>query len=259
MADLPISSATTLTHSTIASGDLFPVLDISAASGSKGSKITLTELTTAVNATLLGQANIFTVNGAASTPAMSVTGTVFTGGTATTTKPLFLIESAGTTSTGWSTDGTLLGVNAPSSIANTGYILDLQKAGARQFGITGDGFIRVGDGTIPLKMRGAYGDVYVYQWGDAGLMFTSGVNATGYLGVNTSGVYYGFKASNYGTEIANYDAGGLPGLGGGKAVLAFANSPQVPTSNIAGGILYVESGALKFRGSSGTVTTLAAA
>jgi len=32
-----------------------------------------------------------------------------------------------------------------------------------------------------------------------------------------------------------------------------------PTSNIAGGTLYVESGALKYRGSSGTVTTLAAA
>ena len=32
-----------------------------------------------------------------------------------------------------------------------------------------------------------------------------------------------------------------------------------PTGNIAGGILYVESGALKYRGSSGTVTTIAAA
>jgi hypothetical protein len=32
-----------------------------------------------------------------------------------------------------------------------------------------------------------------------------------------------------------------------------------PTGNVAGGILYVEAGALKYRGSSGTVTTLAAA
>lgn len=134
MADLPISSAAALTHSTIASGDLFPVLDISAASGSKGSKITLTELTTAVNATLLGQANIFTVNGAASTPAVSLTGTVFTGGSTTTTKPLFLLEPAGTTSTGWSTDGNMLGVNAPSGFV--GRLADFQVNGVSCFKVT---------------------------------------------------------------------------------------------------------------------------
>jgi hypothetical protein len=32
-----------------------------------------------------------------------------------------------------------------------------------------------------------------------------------------------------------------------------------PTANVTGGQLYVESGALKFRGSSGTITTIAAA
>ena len=32
-----------------------------------------------------------------------------------------------------------------------------------------------------------------------------------------------------------------------------------PTANVTGGQLYVESGALKYRGSSGTVTTIAAA
>jgi hypothetical protein len=37
-----------------------------------------------------------------------------------------------------------------------------------------------------------------------------------------------------------------------------ANRTTAPTTNPSGGgILYVESGALKFRGSSGTVTTLA--
>lgn len=259
MADLPISSAASLTHLTIAQGDLFPLVDISASAGSKGSRITLGELAASVFTVGSTVATAVSANGAASTPAFALTGSIFTGGSSTTTKPLYLIEPAGTTSTGWSMDGTMFGVNAPSSLASTGYILDLQKEGGRQFGITGDGFIRMGDGTVPLKMRGAYGDVWVYQGGDGGLLFGAGVNATGYLGVNTSGVYFGFKASNYGTEIANYDGGGLPGLGGGKAVLAFADSPQVPTSNISGGILYVESGALKFRGSSGTVTTLATA
>jgi hypothetical protein len=38
------------------------------------------------------------------------------------------------------------------------------------------------------------------------------------------------------------------------------NSPLVPATNpTGGGILYVEAGALKYRGSSGTVTTIAAA
>jgi hypothetical protein len=32
-----------------------------------------------------------------------------------------------------------------------------------------------------------------------------------------------------------------------------------PTANVTGGQLYVESGALKYRGSSGTITTIAAA
>jgi hypothetical protein len=37
-----------------------------------------------------------------------------------------------------------------------------------------------------------------------------------------------------------------------------ANAGTVPSSNPSGGgVLYVESGALKYRGSSGTVTTLA--
>ena len=42
-----------------------------------------------------------------------------------------------------------------------------------------------------------------------------------------------------------------------KAIVIYNGT--APTGNIAGGILYVESGALKYRGSSGTVTTLAVA
>lgn len=69
----------------------------------------------------------------ASAPAKQFTGTWFTGGTATTTKPHFLIEPAGTTSTAWSTSGTGLGVNAPSGFA--GNLLDLQINGTRLFSI----------------------------------------------------------------------------------------------------------------------------
>lgn len=49
-------------------------------------------------------------------------------------------------------------------------------------------------------------------------------------------------------------------FGGGANVIGIANATTVPTTNpTGGGVLYVESGSLKFRGSSGTVTVLAAA
>jgi hypothetical protein len=54
-----------------------------------------------------------TVNGAAGAPAFTLTGSIFTGGTGTSTKPLFLIEPTGTTSTSFNTAGTLFGLNAP--------------------------------------------------------------------------------------------------------------------------------------------------
>lgn len=49
-------------------------------------------------------------------------------------------------------------------------------------------------------------------------------------------------------------------FGGGNGVIGIANATTVPSSNPSGGgILYAEAGALKWRGSGGTVTTLAAA
>jgi hypothetical protein len=49
-------------------------------------------------------------------------------------------------------------------------------------------------------------------------------------------------------------------FGGGDRVVFIGNVATAPTTNpTAGGVLYVENGALKYRGSSGTVTQLAAA
>lgn len=47
--------------------------------------------------------------------------------------------------------------------------------------------------------------------------------------------------------------------GGSVGALCLANAATVPTANIAGGIIYVEGGALKYRGSAGNITTLAGA
>lgn len=67
-------------------------------------------------------------------------------------------------------------------------------------------------------------------------------------------------AINFGTSrnVGLFAASGS--FGGGGGVLSIANAGTIPTSNpTGGGILYVEAGALKYRGSSGTITTLGAA
>lgn len=51
--------------------------------------------------------------------------------------------------------------------------------------------------------------------------------------------------------------GATPSMGGGVGVVFLANAGTNPSTNPSGGgVLYVEAGALKYRGSSGTVTTL---
>lgn len=62
-----------------------------------------------------------------------------------------------------------------------------------------------------------------------------------------------------GTGAAGNLGIGAMSFGNGVGVIAMLNVTTAPNANIAGGILYVEAGALKYRGSSGTVTTLAAA
>lgn len=95
------------------------------------------------SANTFSAAQTFSVNGAASTPPLALTGTIFTGGSATTTKPALLIEPTGTTSNNWSTAGTLFGGNAPSGF--TGMLLDLQINGDSQFKVeaSSGGYARV--------------------------------------------------------------------------------------------------------------------
>lgn len=78
----------------------------------------------------------------ASTPAGLFTGSWFTGGSGTTTKPHLLVEPTGATSTGWNTSGTGLGVNAASGFA--GNLMDLQLNGSSLFRFTATGRLGVG-------------------------------------------------------------------------------------------------------------------
>jgi hypothetical protein len=63
--------------------------------------------------------------------------------------------------------------------------------------------------------------------------------------------------------LMRFTAGGNLGInlndfGTGVGVVAIANAGTVPSTNpTGGGVLYVEAGALKYRGSSGTITTIA--
>jgi hypothetical protein len=106
------------------------------------------------------------LNGAASTPPLDVTGTWFTGGTSTTTKPQVLIEPTGATSTAWSTSGTGLGVNAASGFA--GNLLDLQVNGT-----TKASFTTAGDLKAPrIRFNGAN------NWDTSYSGTTTSLNAT---------------------------------------------------------------------------------
>lgn len=61
-------------------------------------------------------------------------------------------------------------------------------------------------------------------------------------------------------DNGNASHGAAGSYGGGTGVVFIANASTVPTTNPSGGgILYCEGGALKFRGSSGTITTIGAA
>jgi hypothetical protein len=116
-----------------------------------------TVTTDGTNVTLSGRF-ISSLNGALSATGIAgvpvaATGTwIAAGGTATTTKPQVLIEPTGTTSTGWSTSGTGLGVNAPAAFA--GRLLDLQVNGTSAFSFTGSSFN--GPAAFELNTTGSF-------------------------------------------------------------------------------------------------------
>ena len=101
---------------------------------------------------------------------------------------------------------------------------------------------------------------YDGQW-----KYISNAAATRYS--HAAGVHYWFnKSAGTGviawTQAMTLDASGNLLVGLSAAGSSSAKTVQIangtaPTGNVSGGILYVENGALKYRGSSGTVTTIA--
>ena len=138
-------------------------------------------------------------NATASSPAKAFTGTWFTGGTATTTKPQVLIEPTGATSTAWSTSGTGLGVNASSGFA--GNLLDLQVNGTSQFRVTSNGgLVFPASSATRITLRGVDTNTLginltdvgeFYRFGSSTGFFVAGFCAIGWAagGLTSSGLY----------------------------------------------------------------------
>ena len=85
------------------------------------------------------------------------------------------------------------------------------------------------------------------------LDFTHGTGTTASIGAYQQGV--GNRDLSLGYN--NLALGAAMSAGGGSGVVFIGNAGAVPSSNpVGGGILYVQAGALKYRGSSGTVTTI---
>lgn len=110
-----------------------------------------------------------------------------------------------------------------------------------------------------------YGNEYATYGGSVSLYggaVTSGhiegllANASAVFRIRTSGSVDLFRVLYNG----NIACGGAGSYGGGVKVVFLSDATTVPTTNpTGGGILYAEAGALKYRGSGGTVSTLGAA
>lgn len=117
-----------------------------------------------------------------------------------------------------------------------------------------DGGINTYEGYLHLEADG--------NLGDAGII--AGVEAIGTAALTTVVRAYGDARVrigwlNGGGNLANIGING-ESFGSGAGVIFLANRTTNPSSNPSGGgILYAEAGALKWRGSSGTITTIAAA
>ena len=121
--------------------------------------------------------NTFSNSPNASQSALLFTGSWYTGGSATTTKPQLLIEPNSTTSTGWNTAGTGLGINATSGFV--GNLIDCQVNGTSYFKVDNLGTAIVGglaDGAIGGN---------VSSWAAAGSLVIND-NAWTTLNTNTS-------------------------------------------------------------------------
>jgi hypothetical protein len=145
----------------------------------------------------------------ASSSGLNLIGTWFTGGTSATTKPHLLVEPVGITSTGWSTSGTGIGVNAVSTF--TGNLLDLKLNGTTKASVDASGnFTTAGTITVTTVSNSAG---LLPQWIKVTIPYTSFSTAattntiSGYT-LPAGGIIHGIKVKHStafsGTSITGY-------------------------------------------------------
>jgi hypothetical protein len=183
------------------------------------------------NVTLSGRF-ISSLNGAASAPPGTFTGTWFTGGTGTTTKPQVLIEPTGATSTAWSTSGTGLGVNAASGFG--GNLLDLQVNGTSVARVASTGALNLSSGLT--------------------LGATPTITATGLVSFATSGAgqNFTFNQSVAATAFRAVSFGTTKNSANGDTVDFFGGDVGFG-SNFTGGNCIVRAGRGRGTGDSGAI------
>ena len=157
-----------LTHTALTAGfsvaggttsKTFSVLNTITLQGTDATTLTLPAITTTLpgigsNNTFTGvntfAKSFFNFNGTAGNPAVGITGTVFSGGTGTTTVPQMLYSPTGTTAVStWNTAGTILGINEATGF--TGNFLDFHvpNGGASVYSVDYQGDVAAHDYNIP--------------------------------------------------------------------------------------------------------------
>lgn len=125
-------------------------------------------------------------------------------------------------------------VPVPITVTSTSPQLNLRYDASNHLAVT-----VASNGAVTLNATGA----------GATFLFADTVNTNGGLGAVTFCLFNSDGTSNtfFGDSVSM----------DGQNVIGISNAQSVPTTASGGGVLYVEAGALKYRGSSGTVTVIA--
>jgi len=285
MADTKITVLTAITTVDPAV-DVLPIVDISdttmAASGTT-KKITSNQI--------LGAGGTATLASATITGALTVDTTTLKVdatnhrvgiGTATPTRPLDIVGSF-QSSLGWVLTGTPAGLGAATryiggasttdswyynGVTGGSHIWAFGESTAMTLNSTGLGVGRSPSYKLDIAGIGNFDQLRVSATAatNIGLVnATNGLTYTLYNANTASNGFNGFGIFDGSSYVLRIDSSGNVGVGvtafgtSAAKVLGLANATAPSTSPAGMGQLYVESGALKFRGSSGTITTIAAA
>lgn len=196
--------------------------------------------------------------GAAATPSMAFTGDANTGiyspgadqvSIAAGGAQIVAVTTAGAAVTGTFSstgDASIAGILATSHVGNP---IPFRVGGAST-------------SAILARISNTGGDAYFGMERSAGSEYIVGSSAYDTIIRGPSGLAFSADAGSTlhaRLSASGFSIGGMTFGTSASKVLALANATAPSTSPAGGGQVYVESGALKYRGSSGTITTIAVA